>query len=64
MNVLSLPGWWNGRHDGFKIRCLARVGSTPTPGTLQETATRLWLGRDLVLAGNQGTIPRVKTEGV
>ncbi|MDQ1533305.1 MAG: hypothetical protein QOF28_1066, partial [Actinomycetota bacterium] len=27
--------WWNGRHDGLKIRCSkGRVGSTPTSGTL------------------------------
>ncbi len=28
------PGWWNGRHGGFKIRCSkGREGSTPSPGT-------------------------------
>ena len=29
-----MPWWWNGRHDGFKIRCLhGRGGSSPPRGT-------------------------------
>ena len=29
-----MPGWWNGRHGGLKIRCpKKRVGSNPTLGT-------------------------------
>ncbi len=28
------PGWWNGRHGGFKILCPnGRAGSSPAPGT-------------------------------
>ena len=40
---ISQPGWRNGRRGGFKIRCpYGRVGSSPTPGTLQ-TFQRLFV---------------------
>ncbi len=33
-NGINVPGWWNGRHGGLKIRCpKKRVGSSPTLGT-------------------------------
>jgi len=29
-----MPGWWNGRHNGLKIRCSkGREGSSPSLGT-------------------------------
>ncbi len=33
-----VPWWWNGRHDGFKIRCSqGRGGSSPPRGTIQNS---------------------------
>ncbi len=38
---IFVPGWWNGRHGGFKILCPnGRVGSNPTLGTNIKTANQ------------------------
>lgn len=35
LKFFSLPGWWNGIHEGLKIPWeQSLVGSNPTPGTL------------------------------
>ena len=37
-----MPGWWNGRHNGLKIRCSGeREGSSPSLGTLNGIV-ELW----------------------
>ena len=38
-----VPGWWNGRHCGLKIRWgfKLRGGSNPSPGTRQAEAARM-----------------------
>jgi hypothetical protein len=36
-SLSTLPGWWNGRHEGLKILWLhGCVGSSPTSGTIGE----------------------------